>query len=123
MLDMTNLARDIAEHLWQLLQRGDREVITADDSTLVGALVSSLEIPESSPARTPVTVPARSPHAAVVLEVDDGCYAVRAGAIAELPRPDLPVEIGTRNGVVMVDATDPLARAQRSIASLEELKF
>jgi hypothetical protein len=115
---MSGDPQDIAQELWTLIQSGGREVIDQADSTLVGELRDSLGLPELPKVGTPITIPARDPGAAVVLEPGDEHYAVRAGSAAELP-----VAIETRKGVLVVDADDPLAQARRSIESLEAIEF
>lgn len=116
-VSMTTDPRDIAEELWQLLNRGGRDLLSEGDTSLIGDLLASLGLSES-PGSESVTIPARSPRAAIVVEPHEGKYAVRATNMVELP-----VEISTRRGVRAVDPDDPLAQVQRSIESLEALEF
>jgi hypothetical protein len=115
---MTRAPQDIAEDLWQLLEKGDRAILRQPDCPLINDLRASLGLPEAPQAETPLTIPARSSRAAIILEAHGNEYAVRPGSSVELP-----VEIGTRKGVVVVDPDDPLARVRRSISGLEDLKF
>jgi len=110
--------QDLALELFNQLEVGDRDVLTERDSAQVGQLRDALGLPEQPRTTTPITVPAREAGAAVVLTGDEGRYVVSLGSATELP-----VQIETRNGVLTVDADDPLARARRSIANIDAIKF
>lgn len=110
--------RDIAQELFDLLERGERDVIREADAELVSRLRDSLGLPKTPRSGTPITIPARRPGATVVIESEGEQYAVKAA-----PGDELPVEIDTRRGILVVDPDDPLARVQRSIDGLDAIQF
>lgn len=110
--------QDIAQELWDLLQAGDRDILRESEVPLVKDLRVSLGLPEIPAADTPISIPARDSGSAVILEPWDELYAVRAGSAVELP-----VQIDTRKGSLVVDPGDPLARARRSIENIDAMKF